>query len=42
MAEKDDGATAKVQIEGEEEMKAAAEILGLSSIKYFDLKQNRT
>lgn len=42
MAEKDENATAKVQIEGEEEMKKAAEILGLSSIKYFDLKQNRT
>lgn len=32
----------KVQIEGDEELKKAAEVLGLSSIKYFDLKQNRT
>lgn len=32
----------KVQIEGEEELKRAAEVLGLSSIKYYDLKQNRT
>jgi arginyl-tRNA synthetase len=31
----------KVQIEGEEEMESAAEVLGLSSVKYFDLRQNR-
>ena len=31
----------KVQIEGEEELEKAAEILGISSVKYFDLKQNR-
>lgn len=42
MAEKDETATAKVQIESNEEMKKAAEILGISSVKYFDLKQNRT
>jgi len=28
----------KVQIEGQQELKQAAEILELSSIKYFDLK----
>ena len=28
----------KVQIQGQQELKQAAEILGLSSIKYFDLK----
>lgn len=32
----------KVQIESKEEMESAAEILGISSIKYYDLKQNRT
>lgn len=32
----------KVQIESTEEMENAAEVLGISSIKYFDLKQNRT
>lgn len=32
----------KVQIGDENELKRAAEILGLSSIKYYDLKQNRT
>jgi arginyl-tRNA synthetase len=32
----------KVQIVSEKEMLAAAETLGLSSIKYFDLRQNRT
>jgi len=32
----------KVQIEGKEDMLNAAEVLGISSIKYYDLKQNRT
>ena len=42
--EEKDGTQAvpKVQIEGEDELKKAAEVLGLSSVKYFDLKQNRT
>lgn len=34
--------TVKVQIESQEDMLAAAEVLGISSIKYYDLKQNRT
>jgi len=33
--------SAKVQVQGKAELLRAAEILGLSSIKYFDLKQNR-
>ena len=32
----------KVQLEGKEELERAAEVLGISSIKYYDLKQNRT
>ena len=32
----------KVQLEGKEELEKAAEVLGISSIKYYDLKQNRT
>ena len=31
-------ATAKVQIEGKEQLAKAAEILGISSVKYYDLK----
>lgn len=31
-------APAKVQIEGKEQMAKAAEILGMSSVKYYDLK----
>ena len=38
----EEGAVSKVQIESEEEMLKAAEVLGISSIKYYDLKQNRT
>ena len=37
-----DEETTKVQIEGEDELERAAEVLGLSSVKYFDLRQNRT
>jgi len=33
-----DGANAKVQIENKEDMLNAAEVLGISSIKYYDLK----
>lgn len=39
-ADEDDG-NPKVQIENKNELLAAAEILGLSSIKYYDLRQNR-
>lgn len=38
----DDDQELKVQIQGDKELDEAAEILGLSSIKYYDLKQNRT
>lgn len=37
-----EGATVKVQIDSKEDMLNAAEVLGISSIKYYDLKQNRT
>lgn len=32
----------KVQIESDEEMAKAAEILGISAVKYFDLSRDRT
>jgi len=40
---KAEGGDAEVRVEGgNDELTKAAEILGISSIKYYDLKQNRT
>ena len=40
-AEEGEGATQKVQVDGAE-LERTAEIMGISSVKYYDLKQNRT
>lgn len=41
-AEAEEEQQSKVQIQSDDELRRAAEILGLSSIKYYDLRQNRT